>query len=423
MQKRTTSSYKGTRSRGQSRGRSFSSLSRGRPSFGRRAGAPRARRSPYRGGRGFSAGKHIHTSRFIHKAVIEGQEEVFTPVHRFSDFKVNETLKNNIAQKGYLTPTPIQDVAIPLLLEGKDIVGIAHTGTGKTGAFLIPLIDKVLRLRSEQILIMVPTRELALQIEDELKGFAAHLKIRSISCVGGARIGGQIRAMRNTPHFVIGTPGRLMDLIERRVLDLSKFSTVVLDEADRMLDMGFIADMKQILSYMPSVRHTLFFSATLSRDIEALIGGFLVNPSRVSVKTGETVASVEQDIVRVHGGKDKVDILHNLLVQPGFSKVLVFGRTKHGVEKLARILAQRGLKAESIHGNKNQNNRQRVLALFKNSRVQVLVATDVAARGIDVADISHVINYDLPNTYEDYVHRIGRTARAGKRGMALTFVE
>jgi len=211
-------------------------------------------------------------------------------------------------------------------------------------------------------------------------------------------------------------------LIERRSLNLSTFSTVVLDEADRMLDMGFIHDMKIILGQMPSPRHTLFFSATLSHEIEALIGGFLTNPVRISVKTGDTAKTVDQDIVRI-GGKNKIDVLHDLLTQPEFSKVLVFGRTKHGVEKLSQMLAQRGFKAESIHGNKTQGKRERVLAGFKQNRITILVATDVAARGIDVDNVSHVINYDIPTTYQDYVHRIGRTGRAGRGGKALTFVD
>jgi ATP-dependent RNA helicase RhlE len=361
-------------------------------------------------------------SRFIHKAVITETQETFVPEHRFADFNITEELKKNIIAKGYTEPTPIQDRAIPHVLQGQDVVGIANTGTGKTAAFLIPLINKVLEDRSKRILIMVPTRELAQQIEEEFWGFASHLRIGAVTCVGGANINPQIATLRRNPNFVIGTPGRLKDIMERRVLNLANFSTVVLDEADRMLDMGFIDDMKFILSQMSSVRHTLFFSATLSREIEMLIGSFLNNPVRISVKTGDTAKSVNQDIVRV-AGKNKVDVLHELLTKPEFNKVLVFGRTKHGVEKLSKMLVERGFKAESIHGNKTQSKRERALGAFKQNRVQVLVATDVAARGIDVSDVSHVINYDLPTTYEDYVHRIGRTGRAGKGGQALTFIE
>ena len=364
----------------------------------------------------------MDVSRFINKAVDIEETPIFTPTHSFADFDIDTRIKANIARKGYSTPTPVQDEAIPHILAGRDIVGIANTGTGKTGAFLIPLLDKVVKNRAERVLIVVPTRELAQQVEEEFRGFAEGSGFGSVSAVGGTSITRQIRALREGPYFVVGTPGRLKDLIERRVLDLSKFRTVVLDEADRMLDMGFIHDMKFILARMPEERHTLFFSATLSREIESLILHFLKDPVRVSVKTGDTAALVHQDIVRI-SGKAKVDVLHNLLAQPEFKKVLVFGRTKHGVEKLSKVLRDRGVSADSIHGNKNQNKRERALEHFKNDRVQVLVATDVAARGIDVADVSHVINYDLPTTYEDYVHRIGRTGRAGKRGKALTFIE
>ncbi len=405
-------------------------------SFGSRSGgssgyAPRGGRRPQSysrgaarsaGGRGGFGGQRIDVSRFINKAVIVEEQAVFVPEHQFADFEIQESLKKNISAKGYVFPTPIQDKAIPHVLRGEDVVGIANTGTGKTAAFLIPLINKVLADRSQRILIMVPTRELAQQIEEEFWGFANYMRIGAVTCVGGANINPQINMLRRNPNFVIGTPGRLKDIMERRVLDLSKFQTVVLDEADRMLDMGFIDDMKFIMGTMAPVRHTLFFSATLSREIEMLIGSFLNNPIRISVKTGDTSKNVDQDVIRT-GGKNKVDILHELLTQPEFSKVLVFGRTKHGVEKLSQLLAQRGFKTESIHGNKTQSKRERALSGFKRNQIQVLVATDVAARGIDVDNVSHVINYDIPTTYEDYVHRIGRTGRAGKGGKALTFID
>ena len=397
----------------------------GRPTGGRSNSSRHGSRGGYQArrpsGRGGPPGERIDVSRFINKAVIE-ESAVFVPQHNFADFEIHEELKKNIIKKGYVTPTPIQDRAIPHVLKGEDVVGIANTGTGKTAAFLIPLINRVLQDRTQRVLIMVPTRELAQQIEEEFWGFAEYLRIGAVSCVGGANIRTQISILRRNPNFVIGTPGRLKDLIERRAFDLSTFSTVVLDEADRMLDMGFIHDMKEILGRMPKPRHTLFFSATLSREIEALIGDFLTNAVRISVKTGDTAKTVDQDIVRV-GGKNKVDVLQDLLIKPEFSKVLVFGRTKHGVEKLSQMLAERGFKAESIHGNKTQGKRERVLAGFKQNRITILVATDVAARGIDVENVSHVINYDIPTTYSDYVHRIGRTGRAGKGGKALTFVD
>jgi len=368
-------------------------------------------------------GQHIDISKFINKAEITEKIEHFVPEHAFNDFHIEENLKHSITLKGYKSPTPIQDRAIPHILRGADVVGIANTGTGKTAAFLIPLINKVLKNPKENILIIVPTRELAQQIDEEFKGFTRGFKLHSVCCVGGAYIGRQISELRYHNNFIIGTPGRLKDLIEKGFIKLATFSTVVLDEADRMLDMGFINDVKFMLAKMPVVRHTLFFSATMSKEIESLIKHFLKDPVTISVKTQDTAKNVHQDIIRIAPGKDKLDVLHDLLTKPDFNKVLIFGRTKHGVEKLSRLLEKRGIRAESIHGNKSQSQRQRALVNFKNSRSQVLVATDVAARGLDIADVSHVINFDIPATYDDYVHRIGRTGRGNKKGKALTFVE
>ncbi len=377
--------------------------------------------------RGFSrknhSGSYIDPSKFINKAVITEEIERFVPEHQFKDFAIDEELKRAVVAKGYTLPTPIQDRAIPHILQGSDMVGIANTGTGKTAAFLIPLINKVRHDAKEQVLIVVPTRELALQIEQELKGFTRGMKLFSVCCVGGASIGPQISALRYRNQFIIGTPGRLKDLIERGKIKLSEFSTIVLDEADRMLDMGFVNDMRYVMQGMPKNHHTLFFSATISKEIEGLIQEFLHEPVRIKVSIVDTPKNVEQDVVRVTNSASKLDVLHDLLNQKEFSKVLVFGKTKHGVEKLSKLLTTRGFKAESIHGNKSNSQRQRSLALFKDSKVQILVATDVAARGLDIADVSHVINYDMPMTYDDYIHRIGRTGRGDKRGKALTFVE
>lgn len=379
-------------------------------------------RRPTRGGNG-QLSQYIDPSRFINKAAVAAEAESFIPEHKFQNFAIDSRLKNNVLNKGYKLPTPIQDKTIPHILNGADVVGIANTGTGKTAAFLTPLINKVLLNKTAKVLIVVPTRELAIQIDSEFKSLARGLQLYSVCCVGGMSIGRQISELRLRNHFIIGTPGRLKDLIGRKNILLSEFRNIVLDEADRMLDMGFIRDMRFIMAGMPKERHTLFFSATLSREIEGLISEFLKNPVRVSVKTGETAKNIEQDIVRVEKGKNKLELLHNLLSQKEFCKVLVFGRTKHGVERLSRTLVERGFKADSIHGNKNHSGRQRALTAFKNSRLQVLVATDVAARGLDIPDVSHVINYDLPSTYDDYVHRVGRTGRGDKHGKALTFIE
>jgi ATP-dependent RNA helicase RhlE len=351
------------------------------------------------------------------------ETETFVPENNFQDFAVVEQLHRAIITKGYVTPTPIQDKAIPQVLQGFDVLGIANTGTGKTAAFLIPLINKVLLDHTQQVLIVVPTRELAIQIQEELRGFTGKaMKIFSVCCVGGTSIVPQLRELKYHNEFIIGTPGRLKDLIDRKMIDLSKFHTIVLDEADRMLDMGFVNDMRFLVAGMPREKQTLFFSATLSPDIEKLVGEFLRNPVRISVKTRDTAKNVDQDVVRVGPGGDKLGALHNLLSQKEFGKVLIFGRTKHGVEKLSKTLQEKGFKAESIHGNKTHSNRQRALGKFKENHSQILVATDVAARGLDIPDVTHVINFDLPATYDDYVHRIGRTGRGNKTGKALTFV-
>jgi ATP-dependent RNA helicase RhlE len=414
---RSSSYSQGSNSGGGSRGNSYGGSSRG--NFSRSSGG----RSNSGGGgkRGFQE-MSVDLSKLINKAKPIIDKEVFVPQHQFADFAIEQKLKDTIIGKGYVTPTPIQDKSIPLVLEGNDIVGIAQTGTGKTAAFLIPLINKVLLDRNERALIMVPTRELAIQIEQEFYGFAKGLQINAVCCVGGAGIDPQIRVLRRKPNFVIGTPGRLKDLMERRELDVSVFQSVVLDEADRMLDMGFITDMRFIMAKMSTPRHTLFFSATLSREIEALIHEFLNKPARVSVKTRDTAENVDQDVIRVGAGQTKFDILLEMLGDPSFNKVIVFGRTKHGVERLARDLNAQGIRADSIHGDKTHGRRQKALGLFKQDHVQVLVATDVAARGLDISGVSHVINYDLPATYEDYTHRIGRTGRAGLAGKALTFI-
>lgn len=367
--------------------------------------------------------KRIDPSRFINKAIRAEGVEVFSPKNRFEDFKIDRQLLDAIEKRGYLAPTPIQDRIMPLIIEGSDVVGIADTGTGKTAAFLVPLINKILRDPKEKVLIVVPTRELAIQINLEFKRFTGGMRIFSVCCVGGVGIGGQISELRRNYNLIIGTPGRIKDLVGRRIINLSSFNNVVLDEADRMLDMGFINDVRLIMNGLPNSRQTLFFSATVSSNIERIIGEFTKNPVRVSVKTRDTSKNVEQDVIRIGQNRNKLDVLNKLLSQKDFSKVLIFGRTKHGVEKLSRKLQLSGFRAESIHGNKSNSQRQRALGMFKDSRIRILVATDVAARGIDVADISHVINYDTPATYEDYIHRVGRTGRCNKLGMALTFID
>ncbi|KKQ81006.1 MAG: ATP-dependent RNA helicase RhlE, partial [Candidatus Moranbacteria bacterium GW2011_GWD2_38_7] len=367
-------------------------------------------------------GNFIDASRFINKAVPQAEEVKYVPDTIFSDFPINEAIKKTIAARGFEHPTPIQDKTINHILDGKDLIGLANTGTGKTGAFLIPMLHKIMKNPNEKLLVVVPTRELAIQIQEEFRAFAQGLRIGSVVVVGGANIRTQIDCLRSRYNVVIGTPGRLKDLIQRKNLNLASFGNVVLDEADRMLDMGFIPDVKYLLSLVNEKRQTLFFSATLAPEIENLIKDFLTDPIRVSIKTRETSANIDQDIVRMKQGEDKIEVLQELLRKAHFSKVLIFSRTKHGAEKLSHILHKNGFKAESIHGDKSHAKRQKALKLFKENYVDILVATDVAARGLDIPDVSHVINFDVPATYDDYVHRIGRTGRAGKTGVALTFI-
>jgi superfamily II DNA/RNA helicase len=269
---------------------------------------------------------------------------------------------------------------------------------------------------------VAPTRELAVQIDDECRLFIRGMGISSTVCIGGKSLHTQIGALRRRPQFVIGTPGRLCDLEQQRALDFSQFTKIVFDEVDHMFDMGFIKDVEYITSRLPEPRQSLYFSATLPDSLRRTMEPFLKNPEMVSVKTRESAANVDQDIVYVNG-RPKVELLHEMLVKIEFEKVLIFSRTKRGTEKLARTLHQKGLSVNAIHGNKTQNQRQRAIDEFKRNQIQVLVATDVASRGLDIDNVSHVINFDLPETYEDYIHRIGRTGRASKKGIALTFID
>lgn len=372
-----------------------------------------------------SAGRRIKSfdpSYVINTPLNGGETIEYAITHKFNDFAINEQLKRNILGKGYKIPTPIQDQAIIPLLEGRDLIGIANTGTGKTAAFLIPLIDKVLKNPREQVLIITPTRELAAQIRDEFVSFSRNLRIYCALCIGGAGMRRQVQDLRYNPNFVIGTPGRIQDLLQSRYLNLSNFRSIVLDEADRMVDIGFVVDIKYIISLLPKNRQSLFFSATIDGKVREILNSFVQNPITVSVKTGDTAENIQQETIRVFDRDKKIEQLHKLLIQKEFEKVLLFGRTKHGVQKLSDELVKRGFKADAIHGNKKQNQRTRTLEKFKNNQIQILLATDVASRGLDIPNVSHVINYDLPESYDAYIHRIGRTGRADKKGVALTFV-
>lgn len=387
----------------------------------------RPSRAPQRGSSRNSAKRgpkknYIHPSRFIKAATPIVQQEIVPPLHQFSDFAVVPIIQTNLQRRGFTTPSPIQDQAIPVGLNGQDVIGIANTGTGKTIAFAIPVLQRLFTDPHAKALIMAPTRELAEQIQAECRLLIEGSKLYSALLIGGASIGAQLRDLRRNPNIVIGTPGRIKDHVERKSIRLSEFNMVVLDEVDRMLDMGFVNDMREILGLLHKDRQSFFFSATLDDKVTRLISEFSSDPVTISVKHGDTSDNVEQAVVNFKNTEEKIEKLHDLLINGPTMKTLVFDDTQRSVERLSKELIARGFKADAIHGGKTQGQRKRALEKFKRNEVNVLVATDVAARGIDISDISHVINYSQPQTYEDYVHRIGRAGRAGRTGNALTFV-
>ncbi len=380
--------------------------------------------APHKRGNNYKKQSSINFNRFINKAIAVELEETYVPTHTFGSFGFDQRTTATLSHIGYTIPSPIQDQAIPSALQGKDIIGLANTGTGKTAAFLLPTIEKLLKDRSAiaSVLILAPTRELAQQIDEEFRRFAAGQKLFSTLVVGGANINRQIQQVKRGPHVIIGTPGRIKDLIDRRVLRLQNVNTFVLDEADRMCDMGFVKDIRSIESELPKDRQTFCFSATMTNDVKTIVEEFMRNPVTISVVKNQTNDHIEQDVIHARDKMHKIELLTELLRQPEFEKVIIFGETKFGVQRLADNLTKSNLPAAAIHGNKSQSQRERALKSFKNDQVNILVATDVAARGIDIQDVSHVINFDPPKQYDDYVHRIGRTGRAGKSGKALTFI-
>ncbi len=396
-----------------------------RPSSGRGASYRGFNRRPtnsFGGHKARFSPKSLDPRLFVRAATPEIETEVKIN-HTFSDFGLHPQVQENIKAKGMNTPTPIQDQTLEHGLIGKDVLGLADTGTGKTAAFLLPIITKLIANPDETAIIVAPTRELAVQIRDEFRDLAQKLPIYSCVLIGGSDIRRQLDDLRRRPHIYIGTPGRLRDLYNRRALNLSNTRTVVLDEVDRMLDMGFVKEITELMSFLPRERQTLLFSATIDPKVEGIAFQFMNNPQKVSVKNGSTSQNVEQNVIRASGKFSKMAVLNDLLTKEAFRKVLIFGRTKYGVEEISVALQKAGFNAESIHGDKRQNQRETVLRKFKANQINILVATDVAARGIDVKDITHVINFDQPDSYEAYVHRIGRTGRAGKQGFALTFVD
>ncbi len=390
---------------GSRRGLSYSSVSR-RP------------RTANRGGRR----QNLDPKRFIKIASPQTAID-YQAANSFNDFAIDDLLKQNVATRGYDSPSHIQDMSIPVALSGKDVIGIANTGTGKTAAFAIPLLNSIIGNKNNRALVIAPTRELAVQIEDEIRQFAKGSGLFGTLLIGGVPILKQLRDLRQKPEIVIGTPGRIKDHVQRGELELRTFNIVVLDEVDRMVDMGFINDIRFLLNGLNKERQSLFFSATLDANLTSLVESFMRDPVMISVKNGDTSDNVHQDVVYFAHASEKINTLHDILNKPNSRKVLIFSETKRGVERLSNGLQEHGFKAESIHGNKSQSQRQRALNNFRDNRINILVATDVAARGIDVVDITHVINYDIPNTYDDYSHRVGRAGRGNNTGYALTFVE
>jgi len=367
-------------------------------------------------------GQYIDPSRYV-KVASPVEISDYDAVNKFADFAVEPLLKYNLISKGYVDPTPIQDQTIPQALTGRDVIGIASTGTGKTAAFAVPILNKIIKNRTaNKALIVAPTRELAQQTEDEFRSIGKGSGLTAALLIGGTPMGPQLRDLSTHPSIVIGTPGRIKDHIERGTLKLANFNIVVLDEVDRMLDMGFINDVRDILSQLSPSRQSMFFSATLDEKIKSLISTFSNDPILISLKGSETSENVHQDVVRFSGETDKLEKLHNILIRGDVEKSIIFSETQRSTEKLSKNLIERGFKADAIHGGKSQGQRQRALNRFKKNEINILVATDVAARGIDVVDISHVINFEQPQSYDDYIHRIGRTGRAGRVGYALTFI-
>lgn len=363
----------------------------------------------------------IHPSRFV-KDANPASVANYKSEHSFNDFAIHPILKSNVAIKGYKSPSEIQDKTIALGLAGHDVVGVANTGTGKTAAFALPILNKLLHDRDAVGLIIAPTRELAIQIEEQCRQFAKNSGLSGALLIGGLPMGRQVNALKNHPRIIIGTPGRIKDHVRQGTLQLGSCTMVVLDEVDRMLDMGFLPDVRLLLSQLPETRQSFFFSATLDSGVGELIKTFTRDAVTINVKAGETSDNVRQDIVAYDGKAEKLDRLHDVLISEGIGKVLIFGDTKYGVDRLAEELIARGFQANALHGGKNQGQRQRALDGFREGSINILVATDVAARGIDVVDITHVVNFDVPKTYDDYIHRIGRAGRAGQVGSALTFV-
>ncbi len=367
----------------------------------------------------------------VHKLSLVAPDTNFKFINLlFEQLSLIEPILRAVKKEGYLTPTPIQQQSIPIILQGRDLLGCAQTGTGKTAAFAMPILQLLSAAKTQnqaqkkiRALILTPTRELAIQIEESLRNYGIYTGLNQLVIFGGVPQNSQTNALRRGVDILVATPGRLLDLMNQGFIDLRSLEIFVLDEADRMLDMGFVHDVKRIITRIPAKRQTLFFSATMPAEIQKLADTILSNPAKVEVTPVSSTAQTIQQSLYYVGKGDKKSLLNHLLQDASIETALVFTRTKHGADKVTKDLTRAGIPAEAIHGNKSQNARQRALHNFKTRQTRVLVATDIAARGIDVDNLSHVINFDLPNIPETYVHRIGRTGRAGASGIAISFCD
>lgn len=360
---------------------------------------------------------------FVKKATPQS-EATFIPSVKIEELPVDRRIKTNLLNKGYIHLTEIQERAIQPVLEGRDVMGIAQTGTGKTAAFLVPIVNNLLgKTAGFQVLIVLPTRELAVQVEEEFKTITKGLNLSSACFIGGTSVGRDMTRLRRPSHIIIGTPGRLIDLARQNALHFKDFRTLVLDEFDRLLDMGFLKDIKFMLTHMTNRKQTVLFSATEENNQKKLIESLLHEPVAVRVSKGKTTGDhIDQEIISVKQGEKKMDILVNMFRDKSFEKVIVFAETKRGVSNVRKNLHLAGIRVDEIHGNKSQNYRLKALNDFKSGKIQGLIATDVAARGLDISAVTHVINFQPPRDFDSYIHRIGRTGRAGKGGKAFTFI-
>ena len=397
-------------------------------SSSRNGGRSRSRgRRSYRGGRRKSSNNTttINPQKYISKAqpIQENKNEQNFEALQFSDLALHDNLLENLNRKGFTSATEIQTKAIPAIVAGQNVLGISSTGSGKTGAFLIPMVNKILTGNNESLLVVAPTRELAMQIEKEAISLVLGTFIRVTRVIGGESMGRQISQLKRRPHIVIGTPGRINDMAERGVLKLQFFNNIVLDEVDRMLDMGFVHDITKIYNALGQEKQALFFSATIDNRVEKIISSLVSSYESFKINSNTSAKNVNQDVIRYSSRDEKVEKLHVLLIKEEVTKTIVFIETKRYVDKVERELQNRGFKAVAIHGGKTQGKRKSVLRKYRDNHFNVLIATNVAARGLDVDDISHVINFDEPQTYDEYIHRIGRTGRNGRSGTAYTFVQ